>query len=252
MSNGSTLQDLQSEHRPASIHRRLRDQQNPSYLGDAVLGGMDGCVTTFAIVAAAAGGGLTPTVILVLGVANLLADGFSMAVGNYQNSQSRRQLIDKVRRMEQRHIRLVPEGEREEIRQIYRAKGFEGRMLEDIVATISSDEELWINTMLVEEHGLQLQTPNPAWAAFVTFAAFCLVGLIPLLPYLVSALDVSVLFPVSAAATAGAFFLIGLAKGYHLEQSMIRGGLETLAMGGAAATLAYFVGAVVGSATGAT
>src|SRR5690606_10785720 len=173
-----------------SIRRRLDDQQHPSYLGDAVLGGMDGCVTTFAIVAAATGGGLAPAVVLILGVANLLADGFSMAVGNYQNSESRRQLIDKVRRMEQRHIRLVPEGEREEIRQIYRAKGFEGKVLEDIVETISSDEELWINPMLMEEHGLQLQTPNPAWAGFVTFVAFCLVGLIPLLPYLVPGLDV--------------------------------------------------------------
>jgi VIT1/CCC1 family predicted Fe2+/Mn2+ transporter len=244
----SIMHDLQTEHRPDAIHRRLARQQSPSYLGDAVLGGVDGCVTTFAVVAGAAGGGLPVMVILILGVANLLADGFSMAVGNYQSSKSRRQLIEKVRRMEQRHIRLVPDGEREEIRQIYRAKGFEGQMLEHIVETISSDEELWINTMLVEEHGLQLQTPNPTWAALVTFAAFCAAGLIPLLPYLVPGLKSSVLFPVSAAATAGAFFLIGLAKGYHLERSVIRGGLETLAMGGAAATLAYAVGAVIRAA----
>lgn len=188
--------------------------------------------------------------ILTLGLANLLADGFSMAVGNYQSTKSRRQLIEKVRRTEQRHIRLVPDGEREEIRQIYRAKGFEGQMLEHIVETISSDEELWINTMLVEEHGLQLQTPNPARAALVTFGAFCAVGLIPLLPYLVSGLEASVLFPVSSVATAGAFFLIGLAKGFQLEQSVIRGGLETLAMGGVAATLAYAVGAVIRAAAG--
>lgn len=250
MTNHSTMHDLQTDHRPDAVHRRLTSQQNPSYLGDAVLGGIDGCVTTFAIVAGAVGGGLSVAVILILGVANLLADGFSMAVGNYQSSKSRRELIEKVRRMEQRHIRLVPDGEREEIRQIYRAKGFEGQVLEHIVETISSDEELWINTMLVEEHGLQLQTPNPGRAALVTFGAFCAVGLIPLLPYLVSELEASVLFYVSAAATAGAFFLIGLAKGFQLEQSVIRGGLETLAMGGAAASLAYAVGAVIRAAAG--
>ncbi len=237
------MRDLQREHQPDAVRRRLASQQNPSYLGDAVLGGIDGCVTTFAIVAASSGGGLPVTVILILGIANLLADGFSMGVGNYQSTKSQRELIDKIRRMEQRHIRLVPEGEREEIRQIYRAKGFGGEVLEDIVDTISSDEELWINTMLVEEHGLRLQTPSPSWAALVTFAAFCAVGAIPLLPYLLPGIAPAMLFPVSASATAGAFFLVGLAKGYHLEQGMIRGGLETLAMGGAAASLAYIVGA---------
>lgn len=243
MASHSTMHDLHTDHQPDAVRRRLSNQQNPSYLGDAVLGGIDGCVTTFAIVAGAAGGGLPVTVILILGVANLLADGFSMAVGNYQSTKSQRQLIDKIRRMEQRHIQLVPEGEREEVRQIYRAKGFEGQVLEDIVETISSDEELWINTMLMEEHGVQLQTPDPSWAALVTFAAFCAVGVIPLIPYLVPGLATSMLFPVSAGATAGAFFLVGLAKGYHLEHGMLRGGLETLAMGGAAATLAYAVGA---------
>lgn len=250
MTSYPTVHGLQTEHQPDAIRRRLASQQHPSYLGDAVLGGIDGCVTTFAIVAGAAGGGLPVTVILILGVANLLADGFSMAVGNYQSTKSKRQLIEKVRRMEQRHIQLVPDGEREEIRQIFRAKGFEGQMLEDIVETISSDEELWINTMLVEEHGVQLQTTNPAWAAVVTFAAFCAVGLIPLLPYLVPGLSTSMLFPVSAGATAGAFFLIGLAKGYHLEHAMLRGGFETLAMGGAAAILAYVVGALLRASFG--
>ena len=107
-----------------------------------------------------------------------------MAVGNYQNAKSRRQLIEKIRRIEQRHIRLIPDGEREEIRQIYRAKCFEGQTLEDIVETISSDEALWVNTMLTEEHGVQLQIPDPFRVALVTFAAFCAVGLIPLIPYL--------------------------------------------------------------------
>ena len=250
MTDPSAMQDLHAEHQPDAIRQRLVTQQSPSYLGDAVLGGIDGCVTTFAVVAGAVGGGLSVAVILILGFANLLADGFSMAVGNYQNAKSRRQLIEKIRRIEQRHIRLIPDGEREEIRQIYRAKGFAGQTLEDIVETISSDEELWVNTMLTEEHGVQLQIPDPVRVALVTFAAFCAVGLIPLLPYLVPGLSPSMLFPVSAGATAGAFFLVGLAKGYHLEHAMLRGGLETLAMGGAAAVLAYVIGAWLRAALG--
>lgn len=247
-----TIRDLQAEHQPDAIRRRLTNQQNPSYLGDAVLGGIDGCVTTFAIVAGAAGGGLPVTVVLILGFANLLADGFSMAVSNYQSAKSQRQLIEKIRRMEQRHIRLVPDGEREEIRQIYRAKGFEGQTLETIVETVTSDEKLWINTMLTEEYGVQLRTPSPSRAGLVTFVAFLLVGLIPLIPYLIPGLSSAALFPISAAATAGAFFLIGLVKGYCLERAMLRGGLETLAMGGAAAALAYVVGAWLRASFGVT
>ena len=73
---------LQAEHHPHAIRTRVGSQQNHSYLGDAVLGGVDGCVTTFAVVAGAAGAGFPSLVIVVLGVANLLADGLSMAVSN--------------------------------------------------------------------------------------------------------------------------------------------------------------------------
>lgn len=256
MTDRSTIRDLEAEHRPEAIRRRLRSRQNPSHIGDAVLGGIDGCVTTFAIVAGAAGGGLSSTVVIILGVANLLADGFSMAVSNYQSAKSERQLVEKIRRMEQRHIRLVPDGEREEIRQIYRTKGFNDHTLEAIVETITSDEELWINTMLMEEHGMQLRTPSPSRAALVTFFAFLVVGFIPLIPYLafpylLPGLARSVLFPVSAGATAVAFLLIGFAKGHYLERAVIRGGLETLVMGGAAAGVAYVVGAWLRASFGA-
>ncbi len=248
MNEHTTTRNLQAEHQPTAIRRRLQNQQNPSYVGDAVLGGIDGCVTTFAIVAGAAGGGFSVMVVVILGFANLFADGFSMAVSNYQSAKSQRQMVDKIRRIEQQHIRLVPDGEREEIRQIYRGKGFEGATLEAIVETIASDEDLWVNTMLTEEHGMQLRTPSPLRAALITFFAFLAVGLIPLtpyiaFPYLMPGLSRSAFFPLSAAATGIAFLLIGCAKGHYLERAALRGGLETLIMGGTAALLAYVVGA---------
>jgi VIT1/CCC1 family predicted Fe2+/Mn2+ transporter len=243
MSSDRGSAKLEADHHPDAISERLAEDTRHSYLGDAVLGGIDGCVTTFAVVAGVAGGGLSAGVAIILGFANLLADGFSMAVSNYQGTKSQRELVSKVRRMEEHHIRHVPDGEREEIRQIFAAKGFEGEVLEKVVSTITSDRKLWVDTMLTEEHGLQLDTPNPLRAALVTFAAFCMVGLVPLLPYLLPGLPVHLTFPVSAAATAVAFFLIGLAKGRYLEHAMLRGGLETLFLGGGAAALAYGVGA---------
>lgn len=233
---------LQDEHDPRAIEDRLDAARRHSYLGDAVLGGIDGCVTTFAVVAGVAGGGLPAAVALILGFANLLADGFSMAVGNYQGTKAQREYVDKVRRMEEQHIEHVPEGEREEVRQIFARKGFQGDVLEEVVETITNDRRLWVETMLTEEHGLQVENPSPARAALVTFAAFLGVGVIPLLAFLVPGLDPMQTFLISTVMTGVAFFLVGLAKGRMLEQPMLRGGVETLLTGGAAAALAFGVG----------
>jgi VIT1/CCC1 family predicted Fe2+/Mn2+ transporter len=174
--------ELELEHSPEAIRGRLAGLRQHSYLGDAILGGIDGCVTTFAVVAGTVGGGFPNIVAIVLGFANLLADGFSMAVSNYQNTKSQRDLVEEARRTEEQHIEHIPKGEQEEIRQIFASKGFEGVILEKIVEVITQDRRLWVDTMLTEELGLQIEGPRPVRAALVTFGAFFAVGIIPLLP----------------------------------------------------------------------
>jgi VIT1/CCC1 family predicted Fe2+/Mn2+ transporter len=242
MNEPGASRDLKELHRPAVIRRRLRARRSHSHLGDAVLGGIDGCVTTFAVVAGAAGGGLPDSVIVVLGFANLLADGFSMATSNYLNVKSRREEVHKARREEEDHIARVPRGEREEIRQIFRRKGFTGDVLEKIVGVITRDEALWVETMLTEEHGLQLEDRRPLGAGLATFGAFAAAGLMPLLPYLLPGLAGTGALASSAGITALAFLAIGLLKGLVLRAPVIRSGLETLALGGTAAALAYAAG----------
>lgn len=237
------LPDLEAEHRPAAIRSRLDGIQQHSYVGDAVLGGIDGCVTTFAVVAGAVGGGFPAVVAIVLGFANLLADGFSMAVSNYQNTKSQREFVEEARRTEERHIEQIPEGEREEIRQIFARKGFADETLDRIVDVITQDRQLWVNTMLTEELGLQIDGPSPLRAAAATFLAFFVVGVIPLIPFLVPTLTPTQTFGASAVVTALAFFGIGMGKGFVLGRSMVRSGVETLFVGGMAALLAYAVGA---------
>ncbi len=241
MSKAST-RELEHEHRPEVIRARLAELRGHSYLGDAVLGSIDGCVTTFAVVAGSVGAGFPDIVVIVLGVANLIADGFSMAVGNYQGTKSQREIVEEARREEEQHIEHIPEGEREEIRQIFAAKGFAGETLERVVKVITQDRQLWVDTMLTEELGLQIDGPKPLRAALATFAAFLLVGAIPLIPFFIFALNQGQTFALSAAMTALAFFGVGAVKGLVIGRSVLRAGIETLLVGGAAATLAFVVG----------
>lgn len=242
---------LEHEHTIEAIQNRLQSTQSQEALGDFVLGAIDGAITTFAIVSGVAGAGLTVGVALVLGVANVLADGFSMAVGNYLKSRSDHQVVEKYRRMEERHILHAPEGELEELRQIFAAKGFEGETLETIVSVIANDQQRWIDTMITEEWGLPLQPPSPIKAGSVTFVAFVAAGFVPLLPLLFSSwIGPTATFVASAAATAVTFVAIGAVRGKVAHQSMLWSSLETLGMGGVAAALAYSVGHLLQEFTG--
>jgi VIT1/CCC1 family predicted Fe2+/Mn2+ transporter len=233
--------DLEAEHRPEAIRARLEKHPH-SLLGDAILGGIDGGVTTFAVVAGSVGGGFSDRVVVILGFANLLADGFSMAVSNYLSAKSERDRVDQARQTEEQHIRHIPDGERDEIRQIFARKGLSGEVLEKVVETITQDRQLWVDTMLTEELGLQVEARSPLRAAAATFLAFILVGSIPLVPFLIDALAPAQAFRVSALATGVAFLAVGVAKGLLLRQSILGASLQTLLMGGGAASLAYLVG----------
>jgi VIT1/CCC1 family predicted Fe2+/Mn2+ transporter len=207
-------------------------------------------VTTFAVVAGAVGAGFSGLVIVVLGFANLLADGFSMAISNYQGTKSQLERVEEARLSEERQIEEIPSGEREEVRQIFAAKGFSGETLERIVEVITNDHRLWVDTMLAEELGLEVEGPNPYRAAIATFVAFLVVGIIPLVPFLLPDLLTSIRFLASAVATAVAFFGVGAAKGLILSRSALRSGLGTLLTGGTAAAIAFLVGALLQEAFG--
>jgi VIT1/CCC1 family predicted Fe2+/Mn2+ transporter len=246
----ATLEELVRQHAPDAVAARLKHDRPRHNVSDAVLGGIDGCITTFAIVTGAVGAGFPPYVSLILGVANLLADGLSMAVSNYESIKAHNEFIDAMRREEERHIEQVPEGEREEIRQIFAQKGFADAALEHIVQTITADRRLWIETMLAEEHGLHGPHPNPLRSGAVTFAAFVLIGVIPLLPLLITTLSVPTQLYASVALAAVVFFAIGSLKSLVFGQPAIKSGLATLLTGGAAAGIAYVVGYLLRSAFG--
>ena len=233
-------EELVREHHPEMIRQRLSLGPKRQNISDAVLGGIDGCITTFSVVSGSVGAGFPSSVAVILGFANLFADGFSMAISNYESSKAGEEYFESIKKSEERHIKEVPEGEREEIRQIFKAKGFEGELLEKVVETITANKKIWLEIMLVEEHGLSKTTQKPSMSACVTFLAFVAVGAIPLLPYLVSSLEMSQQFAMSAFLAGTMFFLIGMLKSLALAKPVFLSGVRTLLTGGAAASLAYF------------
>ncbi|RUR27310.1 hypothetical protein ELY33_15530 [Vreelandella andesensis] len=235
-------ESLLEEHHPEAVRKRLATPVKASTLPDAVLGGIDGCVTTFAVVSGAFGAGFSPQVALVLGFANLLADGFSMAFSNYEAGQAQLAQITSTERIERQHIDLVPEGEREEIRQLFHAKGFEGELLEHVVDTLCSEPDRWVATMLQEEHGLSSAGLSPLRSALVTFVAFLVVGTLPLLPYTLTGLETTSQFLASLGLAGIVFLAIGMLKSAVYGLPAWRSGFRTFLMGTAAAGLAYSTG----------
>ena len=237
------MQKLEHEHTVEAIKQRLSKVEH-SYLRDWIYGGIDGTVTTFAVVSGVAGAGLSPAVVLILGFANLLADGFSMAASNFAATRSEKDDYKRLEAIERKHIELEPDGEKEEIRQIYKQKGFDGKDLENAVELITSDKERWIKTMLTEEYGLPTIIRSPIKAAMSTFTAFVICGFLPLLPYLfMKNYD----FEISAILTGIVFFSIGSIRSIWTKTNWYRTGFETLLIGSFAASIAYFVGVLLKS-----
>lgn len=214
------------------------------YLGEFVYGAIDGAVTTFAVVAGAAGAGLESSIVIILGFANLIADGFAMSVGSFLSKKSEIQNYNKHKKIEYWEVDNIPEKEREEIREIYAAKGFKGELLDKVVDTITADKDRWVDVMMKEELEMAEETKSPFAMGLITFLSFIMMGFVPLIIYVVDYLgeiDVE-LFTVSSILTAFTFMGIGYLKGLVTYTPKLRSILETLILGGAAATLSYFVG----------
>ncbi len=221
---------------------------NKDYVAEFVYGGIDGAITTFAVVAGASGANLNTSIVIILGVANLIADGFSMSVGNYFSTKAEQDNYDKHKAIEYWEIEHLREKEIEEIREIYEKKGFKGDLLEQVVATIISNKDVWVDTMMKEELEMVKDDKTPISTATVTFIAFALIGLIPLLSYLIAYifdLDKTHLFLYSCILTGVGLAIVGYFKSIVTEKNKFFSIGETLVLGGIAAALSYIVGAVL-------
>ncbi len=229
-------------HKSNSWFHKFQD-----YLGEFVYGGIDGAVTTFAVVSAAVGADLDNAVIIILGFANLLADGFAMSVGAYLSTKSVKDNYNKHKMIEYWEVDHLPEKEREEVVEIYQQKGFEGKLLEQVVDTITADKDRWVDVMMKEELHMIEEKKSPIMMGFVTYMSFILVGIIPLIIYVWDYLlgFPGNLFLWTSIFTSMAFIFIGFLKTYVTQTSKLKGIIETLVLGIIAATVSYFVGDIL-------
>ena len=221
------------------LHRHLAGK----YIGDLVYGANDGIITTFAVVAGAAGASLSPGIVIILGFANLLADGISMGASNFLGGKSEQDYAKAQREKESWEIDNLRELEVEEIREIFARKGFRGRDLERATTVVTSNREVWIDTMMRDELSI-VEDPDddPKKHGFVTFGAFVIAGLFPLLPYITPNILIGNTFILSAIVGALTLFVVGALRTFITTVSWVRGGFEMLLIGSSTAGVAYFVG----------
>ncbi len=232
-------------HNENTIHKNIGFlKKYEKYLGEFVYGGIDGCVTTFAVVAGSVGAGLDSAIIIILGFANLLADGFAMSVGAYLSNKTKKDNYNKHKQIEYWEVDNLPELEKEEIRVIYKEQGFEGELLEEVVNVITSDKDRWVNVMMKEELVMFDEDKSPVVIGGVTYVSFIIIGVIPLSAYVVDYIYPleSDLFLLSSILTGIGFIIIGWLKAFVNQTPFWKAILETLLLGSIAAIVAYFIG----------
>ena len=225
-------------------------QKSGEFIKSFVLGGLDGIVTTFAVVSGATGGGLGIDVILVLGFSNILADALSMGVGDALSNKAEQEYILAERDRETWEMQHYPEGEIQEMIEIFTKKGMTQEDAEMVMRKYAEYPDLFVEFMMNFE--LDLQVPNqddPPWKhGLVTFCSFIFFGLFPLLGYAIlysAAINEQDLFIISCNVSALMFFILGAIKTKFSQKIWYYGGLEILVMGSCTAAVAFLVGFLV-------
>lgn len=226
-------------------------QTEGGLLKPIIFGGLDGILTSFAIVAGAAGGNLSPNVVLVLGFSNIFADALSMGVGEFLSSKANNEWILSERARENWEMENYPEGEIGEMIDIYKERGMTQEDAELVIKTMAKYKDFFVDIMMTQE--LELQVPpedhvkeslQEGLIMFLSFAAF---GALPLLGYVIIPamnpnLESSELFLAACIVTGIVLFLMGLLKSKFCAKNWVYCGVETLLLGGACATVAYTLG----------
>lgn len=231
------------ERIPPEQHHDHRDVTG-GWMRPAVFGVMDGLVSNTALIAGVAGGGASPSTVILAGMAGLVAGAISMATGEYVSVASQTELTRAEIEVEKREIARVPEAEEAELAALYRGRGVDDTTAREVARQLSRDPEQVWRVHAREELGVDPDDlPSPWTAAGSSFAAFTVGAAVPLTPYLLG--GTSLLLPLVLALLA--LFLAGALVSRFTDRSALYSGSRQLLLGGAATALTYGIGSVVGT-----
>jgi len=247
-----STQQERKEILEAHLHHEHHQSHFENYFKEVIYGGIDGIITTFAVVAGFTGAALSHEattqlsflVVLLFGLANLFADGVSMGLGNFLSVKSDQDLYKTARRKETKEVQNNPVFEFEETVTILIEKGYSETDARVMAALYQKNESYWVDFMMV--HELQMPDPrgdNPVLTGLATFVSFLVFGSIPLLPFIfASTASANTVFLYSVAGTVFALILLGLLKWKIVRSSLSKSLFEVLIVGGTAALVAFSVG----------
>jgi predicted membrane protein (TIGR00267 family) len=225
-------------------HTRRDPHRRASALSDVILGGQDGLVNVLGVILGVAAATSDVRVVMVAGLAATFAESVSMGAVAYTSTLADADFYESERAREYRHLGNAPAVERDEIREIYRAKGFEGELLERIVVTITANKDVWVAVMMAEEHQLQPVNRGTAFRSAIIVGVAALVGsLIPLAPFVFLPVGVSIV--VSILVAAAVLFAVGAYKARITVGRPFRSGLEMTVIGTVSALVGFAVGLIL-------
>jgi predicted membrane protein (TIGR00267 family) len=210
-------------------------------LRDVILGGQDGLVNMLGVALGVVAAGGSTHVLVVTGIAAAITESVSMGAVAYTSFGSDRDFYLAEKEREQKEISTRPEEEREEIREIYAAKGFQGQLLEDVVSTITSNRETWISTMMNEELHLQpVEQQSLVKSAIVVTVATLIGHLIPIVPFMVLARTPAIITAIALSAVT--LFAVGVYSAKTLVGDWRKSGLQMVIIGLGAAAVGFLIG----------
>lgn len=217
------------------------------YIKSFVYGGLDGIITTFAVVAGVTGAALNSGIVLILGFANLIADGISMGIGDYLSTKSEKEFQENERKREEWEVENYPEGEKKEMMEIYSNKGVLKKDASKMVSILSKYKKVWVDVMMLEELGIIENKNSPFRNGLATFISFVVFGFVPLISYilmLIFNLNFNT-FIIAGFLTGITLFILGALKAKITGRKWFVSGLEMFIVGGIAATAAYLIGNIL-------
>lgn len=226
---------------------RLHDRHDPHHSGfrlsDVILGGQDGLVNVLGVILGVAAATADARIVIAAGLAATFAESISMGAVAYTSTLAENDLYRSEREREYRHIHLTPDVEVEELRDIYRQKGFDGEMLDKIVEVITSDPDVWVNVMMSEEFQLTLPEKSKALNSALLVGFSALAGsFVPLFPFFFWTVNLSIVLSILVAALT--LFIVGIYKARVTVGKPFRSGMEMAIIGTLSALAGYIVGLI--------